>query len=98
MAMIYRTITSIPLLLIACVMSNVSSVMAEEELKYPYADIEVLKENKKAQGSDTNQNLVPMNNTNTNSEPNKKNRSIKMIVGGQSEDGLAKQLTLPVGD
>ena len=27
-----------------------------------------------------------------------KRRSIKMIVGGQSVDGLAKQVTLPIGD
>ena len=27
-----------------------------------------------------------------------KKRSIKMIVGGQSTDGLAKQVTLPVDD
>jgi len=27
-----------------------------------------------------------------------KGRSIKMIVGGQSTDGLAKQVTLPVDD
>ncbi len=27
-----------------------------------------------------------------------KRRSIKMIVGGQSEGGLAKQVTLPVSD
>lgn len=27
-----------------------------------------------------------------------KNRSIKMIIGGQSEDGQAKQVTLPVKD
>lgn len=27
-----------------------------------------------------------------------KRRSIKMIVGGQSTGGLAKQVTLPVGD
>jgi len=27
-----------------------------------------------------------------------KGRSIKMIVGGQSEDGLAKQVNLPVED
>ena len=27
-----------------------------------------------------------------------KRRSVKMIVGGQSTDGLAKQVTLPVND
>lgn len=72
--------------------------MAEEESKYPYADIEAMKEDKKVLDTDKNQNLVPMNNTTTNSASYKKKRSIKMIVGGQSEDGLAKQVTLPIED
>ena len=31
-------------------------------------------------------------------ETKQKKRSIKMIIGGQSTDGLAKQVTLPVDD
>jgi hypothetical protein len=36
--------------------------------------------------------------TNSTVASKKKGRSVKMIVGGQSTDGLAKEVTLPVED
>ena len=75
---------------------NSPHVMAETESTYPYADIEALKEN--ATDSDKNKNLVKQNKTNTFNASNENKRSIKMIVGGKSEDGIAKQVTLPIDD
>lgn len=46
---------------------------------------------------DNELSLNDINSTNTNLSTQKK-RSIKMIVGGSSEDGLAKRVTLPVNN
>ena len=67
--------------------------MAETDSTYPYVDLEALKK-ESAEDSDSKNNLRKQNNS--SSYNSKSNRSIKMIVGGQSEDGVAKELNVPV--
>ena len=92
-----KFLTSIPalLLLSACMMLSVFSVLAGETTEYPYADIEALKK-EKVSDTENNKNLVSPKNM--SSSTNQKKRSIKMIVGGNSENGLAKEVTLPIDE
>ena len=84
-------------LLSVCMILNVSAVMAETESNYPYADIEAMKK-ESTSGSDADNNLLKQNSKNAVNASNQKKRSIKMIVGGQSEDGVAKQVNVSVDD
>ena len=84
-------------LLSVCMILNVSAVMAETESNYPYADIEAMKK-ESTSGSDAGNDMLKQNSKNAVNASNKKKRSIKMIVGGQSEDGVAKQVNVSVDD
>lgn len=95
--MISRLVINVLTLLSACITLTILTVMAETKTNYPYADIEVMKK-ESASDSDNNKNLVKQNNTSSVSSSNQKKRSIKMIVGGKSEDGIAKQMTLSVDE
>ena len=95
--MIFKHIIQILFSLSVLIMVNSVSVMAETESTYPYADIEALKkESDKTSGS--NKKLVTQNNTKSLASGSTSKRSIKMIVGGKSEDGVAKQVILPVNE
>lgn len=95
--MIFKPVIKVFSLLSACMMLTISAAIAETETNYPYADIEAMKK-ESSSGSDTNKNLVNPNNTGSVNSSNKNKRSIKMIVGGTSEDGIAKQVTVSVDD
>lgn len=84
-------------LLSVCMILNVSAVMAETESNYPYAEIEAMKK-ESTSGSDADNNLLKQNSKNAVNASNQKKRSIKMIVGGHSEDGVAKQVNVSVDD
>lgn len=93
----YRLAINILSLLSAYMVFNTTHVLAEDKSDYPYVDVEALKQ-EKASASDTNKNLIKQNNKNSLNTSGQRKRSIKMIVGGQSEDGVAKQVTVPVDE
>jgi len=78
------------------IIMNSALLMAETESTYPYADIEALQEN--ASKSDKNNNRITQKKTNSLNASKNNKRSIKVLVGGSSEDGLAKEVTIPVND
>lgn len=92
MALIYKYIVH-GLLSLLVLLLLTKSGMAETDSTYPYVDLEALKK-ESAEDSDSKNNLRKQNNS--SSYNSKSNRSIKMIVGGQSEDGVAKELNVPV--
>ncbi len=73
-----------------------TTAVAEDRREPPSSTVELRNiEAETDPGNDSKRLPVKIGNTPVSKQ---KKHSIKMIVGGQSEDGLAKQLTLTVGD
>ena len=83
------------ILLIGCdVLMTVA--MAEDNDNKPSSEVEI-SENETELDIANDTKLVTFRKKNK-SVPKQNKRSFKMIVGGQSEDGLAKQVTVPIKD
>ncbi|GEM_PF-4535765 len=73
--------------------------LAAEEDSYKESLVEDMSsDDKQTINTDTMSKKLPEGIISTRVIKKQKGRSIKMIVGGQSEDGLAKQVNLPVED
>ncbi len=74
----------------------VTVALAEDDNNEPASDVEV--NNNESKNEIANDTKLIQLKEKKKSVPKQNKRSIKMIVGGQSKDGLAKQVILPVND